>query len=144
MVRSFLKDHNKELEKASKNDLLEFLACLRPKATSRAALATYLRLYRASMIFWKTLKGSNPTLVPAVQKRYLRPYKANIDRDERRCLSIEECSQLIKTRLVSRDQSIMILLAKTGMRRHEITPLDVSDRYGKKRIDSEAYGKANE
>jgi integrase/recombinase XerD len=142
---AFQRDHSRELGKASKNDLLEFLAHLRAKRYKQGSLG---HIFAALSSFYDFLEDtgriqSNP--VPAVQKRYLRPYKANIDRDERRCPSVEECSQLIKTRLVSRDQAIMILLAKTGMRRHELTALDVSDiDAAKKRINSEAYRKANE
>ena len=130
---AFLRDHNKELEKASKNDLLEFLGHLRAKSYKQGSLGHIFAALSSSYDFLEDTVRVQSNPVPAVQKRYLRPYKANIDRDERRCLSVEECSQLIKTRLVSRDQAIMILLAKTGMRRHELTALDVSDIDMKKR-----------
>ena len=65
--------------------------------------------------------------VPAFRKRYLQQYKAGADRDERRCISIEEAARLIITALDSRKQAIIILLAKTGMRVHELAALDVTD-----------------
>ena len=112
---------------ANKEDLLGFLAYLRGKKYKQASLA---HVFAALSAFYDYLQDSdqvesNPVL--PVVRRYLKTYKAGIDRDERRCISNEELVKLINTKLGSRDKAIIVILAKTGMRRHEAAALDVSD-----------------
>ena len=64
---AFLRDQNKELEEASKNDLLEFLAHLRTKNYKQGSLGHLFAASLASMIFWKILEGFNP--IPSLQSR---------------------------------------------------------------------------
>lgn len=63
--------------------------------------------------------------VPAFRKRYLQIYKA--ETDEKRCITIDECARIVIASLSTRNQAIIMLLAKTGMRVHELTALDVAD-----------------
>jgi integrase/recombinase XerD len=68
----------------------------------------------------------NPVL--AVRKRFLREYKED-DQDDppRKLISVEEMSHLIGSVLNPRDRAILVLLAKTGLRRNELVSLNVSD-----------------
>jgi len=69
---------------------------------------------------------SNP--VTAVRKRYLKRYKDNSDgQNERKIISVEDMANLINSTLNIRDKALICLLAKTGIRRHELMELDVSD-----------------
>jgi integrase/recombinase XerD len=106
---------------------LGFLAHLRSKKYKQASLA---HVFAAMSAFYDYLQDAgqvdhNP--VQPIIRRYLKPYKAGIDRDERRCISNDELVKLINTTLSSRNQALWVLAAKTGMRRHEMAALDVRD-----------------
>jgi integrase/recombinase XerD len=68
--------------------------------------------------------ASNP--VPKFRKRYLRQYKAE-EPAKRKFLSVEELALLVRTTMDTRDRAIILLLFKTGVRRHELVELDLSD-----------------
>ncbi len=74
---------------------------------------------------YEGLVSSNP--VPAVRKRYMRSYKDSNECHSHRLVSVEEMAQLIKSALDIRDRCIMVLMAKTGIRRGELVSLDASD-----------------
>jgi integrase/recombinase XerD len=65
--------------------------------------------------------------IPIVSKRYLRSYKSEGKRSEKKLLSVEEMARLISMVDNVRDRAILLVLAKTGMRRNELITLDVSD-----------------
>src|SRR3989475_3216481 len=71
---------------------------------------------------------TNP--VPGVRKRYMRRYKEGSDADAespRKLISVEQMSLLANSILDTRDKALVVLLAKTGMRRGELISLDISD-----------------
>jgi integrase/recombinase XerD len=76
-------------------------------------------------LVYEGIVDKNP--VPEVRKRYLRRFKDEAPRSERKLISIQEMSALIDSILDPRDKAIAILLAKTGMRRGELVSLDVDD-----------------
>lgn len=76
-------------------------------------------------LVYENWMDSNPVL--PVRKRYLRNYKDNGDSHTRKLISVEEMARMIIATLDPRDQAILILLAKTGIRRNELITLDVSD-----------------
>jgi integrase/recombinase XerD len=61
------------------------------------------------------------------RKRYLRRYKEDFDKASRKLLSIEEMSRLVNSILDPRDKAIVLLLAKTGIRRGELLRIDFDD-----------------
>ena len=69
--------------------------------------------------------AANPVL--AVRKRYLKRYKDNDDGQARKLISVEEMANLINCTMDLRDKAVIALLAKTGIRRHELVELDISD-----------------
>jgi len=68
---------------------------------------------------------SNP--VPPIRKRFLKKYKRDSDDPPRKLISIEEMVKLVNSVLDPRDRSIILLLAKTGVRRGELISMDVND-----------------
>jgi integrase/recombinase XerD len=69
---------------------------------------------------------SNPVL--PVRKRYLKRYKDNRDgQNERQIVSVDDMAAIINSTLNIRDKALIALLAKTGIRRHELAELDASD-----------------
>ena len=69
--------------------------------------------------------NTNP--IPPVRKRYLKRYKNNDDGNRRQLISVEAMAELINSTLDIRDKAVITLLAKTGIRRHELIELDLSD-----------------
>ncbi len=65
-------------------------------------------------------------MVIHVRKRYLRRYKEETaDDDQRQVISIEQMAMLINSVLSTRDKCIMLVLAKTGIRRNELIQVNL-------------------
>lgn len=71
------------------------------------------------------LISANP--VPSFMKRYLNIYKNDSESEKRQIISIEDAAKLVSSTLETRDQAIILLFLKTGMRLGELASLDVSD-----------------
>ncbi len=126
-LRAFQSWYGQELQNVGQEDLKAYLARLRE---SKLKTATIGQAFTALGTFYDFMEAEgeiqrNP--IPVFRRRYLQQYKAGIDRDERRCITVEEAARLIITALDSRKQAILILLAKTGMRVHELAALDIED-----------------
>lgn len=66
-------------------------------------------------------------LVLPVRKRYLTRYK-KVDRTaERKLISVEEMAGFIKSIMDPMDKAVVMLLAKTGIRRNEMLDIDEED-----------------
>lgn len=65
----------------------------------------------------------------AVRKRYVRRYKAEApdSAQRRKLITPEQLRMLVDSILDVRDKAIVVLLAKTGIRRSELVTIDVSD-----------------
>ena len=66
-------------------------------------------------------------LILPFRKRYLRMYKTNYSGPQKKLLTIEKLSQLTNSILDPRDKAIVLVLAKTGVRRGELLKMDVED-----------------
>ena len=127
--------HGDALTHICQDDLKAYLAHLRTKRLKTASIVGAFTALSAFCDFLEAEGDMDHNPVPAFRKRYLQQYKAGVDRDERRCISVEEASRIIITALDSRKQAIIILLAKTGMRVNELAALDVEDiDIGKKEL----------
>jgi integrase/recombinase XerD len=69
--------------------------------------------------------STNPVL--PFRRRYLRRYKDENDDPERKLLSVEEMSRLANSIMDPRDKAMVVVLAKTGVRRGELLRMDVDD-----------------
>jgi len=127
-LRQFLAWYGRDVREICQNDLKAYLAQVRnkQKLKSKSIINRFGSL--SGYCDWLEEEGHiEKNLVPAFRKRYLQQYKAGTDVDERRCISVEECTRIVIAALDTRSQAIIILLAKTGMRVHELTALDVAD-----------------
>jgi len=61
------------------------------------------------------------------RRRYLRQYKEDYDDPERKLLSVEEMSRLANSIIDPRDKVMVVLFAKTGVRRGELLKMDLDD-----------------
>jgi len=68
---------------------------------------------------------SNPVL--PVRKRYLRRYKDNGPTQERQLISVEDMAKIVNAEMDIRKKAVIVLLAKTGIRRNELVTLDADD-----------------
>jgi integrase/recombinase XerD len=126
-LKQFQTWHDGDLHAVGQEELKAYLASLREKKLKTNSISHAYTALGAFYDFLETEGEIQRNPVPSFRKRYLQQYKAGIDRDERRCLTVEEVSRLIITALDSRKQAIICLLAKTGMRVHELAALDVGD-----------------
>jgi len=65
--------------------------------------------------------------VVAVRKRYLHRYKVEDRPAERKIISKGEMTMLVNSIPEPRDKAIVLLLAKTGIRRSELSRIDIDD-----------------
>jgi integrase/recombinase XerD len=124
----FLKERSKNFSQADKELLKEFISYL--KYERKLSLKTIEHSFTTLSSFYEYLTyeeiiDKNPIL--GFRKRYLRRYKnyRNGSQFERRLLSIEELSRLANSILDPRDKAIVVLLAKTGIRKGELLRIDV-------------------
>ena len=110
------------------DDLLLFLKYLRegrknsPKTVMNVfnSLSTFYEF-----LVYRRMIQRNP--IPPIRKRYVRSYKKDDIRTEKRLLSVEEMAHLISIVMSTRDKAILMLLAMTGIRRNELITLDIDD-----------------
>jgi len=128
LLNGFCQKEHYDLIKIEDQQVVHFLKYLReerhnsPK-TVKNVFNTLSSFYEF-LVYVKILQR-NP--IPPIRKRYIRSYKSEGTRVEKRLLSVEEMSHLISMAFNVRDRAIMILLAKTGMRRNELVTLDLDD-----------------
>lgn len=71
------------------------------------------------------LVEGNP--VPPVRERYVKNSNNNSGGSKRQLISVDKMSMLVNSILSARDRALIVLLAKTGIRRNELSAIDVSD-----------------
>jgi len=76
-------------------------------------------------LVWKKYITSNPVL--SVRKHYLKAYKSHNAAQRRQCISIDQAKKLVKSILDPKERVILVLLLKTGMRRKELSELDINN-----------------
>ena len=113
-----------------------YLVHLRSRTTKRVGRQNKLakasiKKYMAALsvffdfLFWNGKIARNP--VPRVRKQYMRDYKAHNASQRRQCITIDQAKTLIDAILDPREKAVVVVLLKTGMRRHELSELDLSD-----------------
>jgi integrase/recombinase XerD len=130
----FLRDKKLKFSNVDKNVLREFLHYLRfEKNVKQKTLENYfsaLSTFYDYLAYEKIVQAND---VLPFRKRYLKRYKNDDEQYVRRLLNIEEMSRLVNSILDPRDKAVVVLLAKTGIRRNELIRLDIDD------IDWENY-----
>jgi len=120
---------------------------VRPVDVNKHVLQDYIRVRRSNGTVQKTIEnevsgissfygylafedyvGKNP--VPEVRRRYLTPYKKQTEGDAespRKLITVEQMSMFMNSIVDTRNKAILVLLAKTGLRRGELISLNVTD-----------------
>lgn len=124
----YLDVHEINLIDVDRDILRGFLEYLRlERGVSHKTLENYFTVL-SSLYEYLAYEGfveKNPVL--PVRKRYLKRYKENDEGQMRKLISVDEMARLISSIIDVRDKAIITLLAKTGIRRHEMIELDVDD-----------------
>jgi len=104
-----------------------FLSELRELGFRYNTLSNYYSVLSSfcEYLVFRGLKDANP--VPAFEKRYLRSYKKMKPPTIRKLISVEEMARLVNSTMNARDKAILVLLAKTGIRRGELVNIDMGD-----------------
>lgn len=114
--------------KIDEEGLLDFLTYLREDRKN--SQKTVMNVFNSLSTFFEFLvynKQVNKNPIIPVRKRYVRTYKKENKQSERQLLSVEEMAHLISTVFNPRDRAMMMLFAKTGIRRNELITLDIDD-----------------
>lgn len=127
---SFLKNNNRNLLDADKEDLKQFILYLREE---RKVSIKRIENYFSSLstfyefLIYQNIASRNPVL--EVRKRYIWRYKKNYNNgnNQRKLISVEEMANFINSILDIRDKAMALLLAKTGIRRGELIRIDLED-----------------
>ncbi len=127
--QKFLNKKDTKIEKVKKHLLQEYLLYLRE--TKKLKYKTIGNRFSAlsslyQYLVWEEIIQSN--IVLEVRKRYLKTYKKNPgEKETRKAISIEDMSLLANSIIDRRDKAILVLLAKTGIRRQELIAIDLED-----------------
>jgi len=124
----FCDDKQIDIVHIQDDDLLLFLKYLREERKNSPK--TVMNVFNSLSTFYEFLVyrriiQRNP--IPPIRKRYVRSYKKDDIRTEKRLLSVEEMAHFISIVMSTRDKAMLILLAKTGIRRNELITLDIDD-----------------
>jgi integrase/recombinase XerD len=126
----YLTSQNVSVFSANKFVLIEYLRKRRADGVDQKTLENNFTVISSlfEYLVFQDLIAKNP--VTGVRKRYLRRYKDDRDVDAespRKLISVEQMILLINSILDMRDKAIMVLLAKTGIRRGELIAIDIFD-----------------
>ncbi len=126
-TRQFIEFIQKPPGEVDKNDLRTYLASLKARNLKPSTIdKAYISLSAFyDFLVDEDLLDANPVL--PFRKRYLRHYKGDNGSESRQLISVEDASRLVNSILSSRDRAIVTMLFKTGMRRNELSSLDVDD-----------------
>jgi integrase/recombinase XerD len=118
-----------EVDKIDKEAVRGYIRLLREeRKLTTATIENHLSCISSFLdyLIYEEIIGSNAAL--AVRKRYLRRYKSDDSEAEtRKLITVEELKTLVNSIMIPRDRAIILLLAKTGIRRSELISIDLED-----------------
>lgn len=127
-LKRFADYYGGDLVKVDREVLKKYLNHLRTeKGLSEASVKMAFASISAFMDYLIEIGKIAENPVRGIRKRYMSSYKKSGDDKTRQLISVEQASMLVNSILDVRDKTIMALLFKTGVRRHELADLDVDD-----------------
>jgi len=126
-LRGFSKFLGRPIEGASKMDVRAYVDLQRKnKATTRTirgrlnALSSFYEF-----LMFEGIRSDNP--VQEVRKRYLTQYKASSEEHTHKLISVEDMARLVNGMIDIRNKAMLLVMAKTGVRRGELLSMEVRD-----------------
>lgn len=131
-LQTFFKEIDCHPESVDRRNLRDFLAHLKNDRTAQdgsigVSASTINSYFSALNSYYKFLKFEGDVtenIVPQFRDRYLESSRSS-DSPERQLISVEEMSMLVHGTLNVRDRAVIMLLAKTGIRRNELIQIDL-------------------
>ena len=119
-----------EVARIDKNAIRDYIRLLREeRRLSISTIENHLSCISAFLdyLVYEEIIDSNIAL--AVRKRYVRRYKAETPNDaqSRKLVTTDQLKMLVNSILDVRDKAVVVLLAKTGIRRSELVSIDIAD-----------------
>jgi integrase/recombinase XerD len=127
-VRRFADFIGSNLLEVTRDDLKNYLDYLRNTQKMREASIKFVFASLSSFYTFlvdESMIAANP--VPAFRRKYLRSYKNESTSRSRQLISVDQARMLVNSILDVKDKTLIVLLFKTGARRHELSDLDVED-----------------
>ena len=127
-VKRFADFLDGDLLNVTREDLKNYLDYLRTEKKMREESIKFVFACLSSFFEFLIEEGkiaTNP--VPRFRKKYLSSYKREASTRSRQLISIDQAKMLVNSILDVRDKTIVVLLFKTGVRRHELADLDLED-----------------
>jgi integrase/recombinase XerD len=124
-VRAFNRFVGGNLSGVDEKTLILYLEHLQERKLNQTTIMRYfagLSSYYEFLI-WNGYATRNP--VKPVQKRYLTEFKPHDTAQRRQCITIAQAKTLVTSILDLKERAVVVLLLKTGMRRHELSELDL-------------------
>lgn len=117
----------RSIDKADKIEIRDYVDAQRKEGlttkTIRGRLNALSSFYE--FLIFEELRVDNP--VGAIRSRYINQYKTASEEHTHKLISIKEATNLVMCAFDPRDQAMLVLLLKTGVRRSELLNMDVSD-----------------
>ena len=128
MFEEWLADRGQGLMEVHRDEMAAYIHHLREERrnkfqTLKNRLAAISGFYE--YLVYENRYDHNP--VSAVRKRYMHRYKVQDRPAERKIITEREMAMLVNSITEPRDRAIVLLLAKTGIRRNELVSIDVDD-----------------
>jgi len=119
-----------DVAKINKDALKEYIRALtEERKLSSSTVENHLSSISSffDMLVYDDVIESNLALI--VRERYLRRYKSDGpgDAHTRKLITTEQLKMLVNSAIVPRDKAVILLLAKTGIRRGELVTIDLND-----------------
>jgi integrase/recombinase XerD len=119
-----------DVVRIDKNALRDYIRLLREeRKLAISTIENHLSSISAFLDYLVYEDVIESNLALAVRKRYVRRYKAEAPdgAQRRKLITTEQLKMLVDSILDTRDKAIVVLLAKTGIRRSELVTIDMAD-----------------
>lgn len=139
-VKAFLLSYNEPLNVNLEN-LKVFLGSLRARGLAGSTLKGYFAAISSFYEYMVFSGAMNANLIPSFRKRYLRIKNQEGGENERQLISVQQMQLLVSAAGGIREKALILMLAKTGMRKGECLALrvwDISTEKGIIRIPAKA------
>ncbi len=127
-VRRYLtwaRERGMDPDAGCREDLLAYLRDLRARGLKQGSLNNDFAALNSWFDYLEENGKIQKNPIPTIRAKYLKTYKDGVR--ERQLISVEDMAKLVRAAMSSRDRAVIILLAKTGIRRNELVTLDISD-----------------
>ncbi|NYT02002.1 MAG: tyrosine-type recombinase/integrase [Methanosarcinales archaeon] len=124
---AFLEARGSSPRSIENEDLKAFLFTLQKRDLRSTTIDRIISCVSTFCTYLEDEKFLENNPMPTFRRRYLRVYKDSNDGQSRKLISVSEASLLVNSILDTRDQAIVLLMFKTGVRLNELRSLDVND-----------------